>query len=192
MSNLPDSYGNIAVREAARPALVAWLSAREPDAWIGPEIGGWTVFSDAATDSFDLANACETMIALTAGLGGSAIAAAVHNGDVLGILAVERGRHVSSYISYPGLFDEGPPAEDRKPEISGAAGMLAALGSTRGETDLRSVLAVGTSEQFVYPLNLHAAFVRAFGLPEYSLAFGYAAAEAGALPGDPTAFLRIG
>jgi len=172
--------------------VIAWLEERKADAWVGPEIDGWTVFSDTATDGFDLARSCETMIALTGDLGGAAIAAAVHNGDVLGILAVDSGRHVASYLSYPGIFDEGPPAEDRKPEISGAVGMLAALGSTRGEEELRQVLAVGTSEQFVYPLNLHAAFVRAFGLPEYSLSFGYAAAEAGALPGDPTAFLRVG
>lgn len=189
---MPDSYGNIAVRGAARAALVSCLGARKTLAWAGPEIGGWTVFSDAATDGFDLAKACETMIALTADLGGAAIAAAVYNGDVLGILAVDRGRHVASYISYPGIFDEGLPAEDCKPEISGAAGMLAALGSTRGETELKRVLAVGSPEQFVYPLELHAAFVRTFGLPEYSLSFGYATAEAGALPGDPTAFLRVG
>jgi hypothetical protein len=160
-------------------------------AWVGPEIGGWTALSDAATDAFDLAKTCETMIALTADLGGAAIAAAVHNGDVLGILAVDQGRHVSSYISYPGIFSEGPP-EDRKPEIAGAAGMLAALGSANGEAELKRVLAVGTPEQFVYPLDLHAAFVRKFGLPEYTLSFGYAAAEAGALPNDAAAFARVG
>ena len=180
------------MRGVERAALVAWLGAKQIGAWVGPDVGGWTAFSDAATDGFDLAKACDTMIALTADLGGAAIAAAVHNGDVLGILAVDRGRHVASYISYPGILDEGPPAEDRKPEISGAAGMLAALGSTRGEEELRHVLAVGTSEQFVYPLNLHAGFVRAFGLPEYSLSFGYAAAEAGTFPGDPAGFVRVG
>lgn len=189
---MPDSYGNVAVRGAARSTVIAWLEERKAEVWVGPEIGGWTVFSDAATDGFDLAKTCETMIALTGDLGGAAIAAAVHSGDVLGILAVANGRHVASYLSYPGIFGEGPPAEDRKPEISGAAGMLAALGSTRGEEELRRVLAVGTSEQFVYPLNLHAAFVRAFGLPEYSLSFGYAAAEAGTFPGDPAGFVRVG
>jgi hypothetical protein len=190
--DLPNSYGNIAVRGAGRAAVVAWLEARQTEAWVGPEIGGWTAFSDAAADSFDLARASETMIALTGDLGSAAIVAAVYNADVLGILAVERGRHVASYISYPGVFDQGPPAEDRKPEISGAPGMLAALGSTREEAELRRVLAVGTAEQFVYPLDLHAAFVRTFGLPDYTLSFSYAGAEAGEFPGDAAAFLRVG
>lgn len=180
------------MRAVDRTALVAWLGAKQIAAWVGPEAGGWIALTEAAADGFDLARACETMVALTADLGAAAVVAAVHNGDVLGILAVDKGRHVASYISYPGLIDDGPPAADRKPEITGAAGMLAALGAGGDTAALERILAVGTPEQFVYPLDLHAAFVRTFGLPEYTLSFGYAGAEAGALPGEPSAFLRVG
>jgi hypothetical protein len=186
------SYGNIAVRGAERAALVARLAARKLSAWVGPDAGGWVAFTEASADAFDLAMTSEIMVALTGDLRCAAIAAAVHNADVLGILAADNGRHVASYISYPGIFADGLPAEDRKPEITGAAGMLAALGSARPEAELKRVLAVGTAEQFVYPLELHAAFVRTFALPDYTLSFGFAEAEAGVLPGDATMFQRIG
>lgn len=186
------SYGNISVRAIERPALRAWLEAKQIDAWVGPEAGGWIAFTDKAVDGFDLGKACETMVAMTADLGGAAIIAAVHNADVLGILAVDKGRHVASYISYPGILAEGPPPKELKPEITGAPGMLAALGADANVEDLKRILAVSTPEQFVYPLELHAEFVRTFGLPEYTLSFGYAGAEAGALPGELAAFARAG
>lgn len=189
---MQNSYGNISVRGVERAKLVDWLKAKNADAWIGPAQGDWTAFSDPPTDAFDLAVACETMVALTADIGGTAIAAAVHNADVLGILAADRGRHVSSYISYPGIFEEGPPTEDRKPAISGASGLLAALGAPVDEAELIRLLAVGTTEQFVYPIDVHAGFVRACGLPEYTRSFGYAKAETGELPGDPLGFVRLG
>lgn len=161
-------------------------------AWVGPDAGRWTAFSEPASDSFDLARACELAVALTGDLGGAAIVAAIHNGDVLGILGVDRGRHVSTYISYPGIFDEGPPPAELKPEITGSAGMLAALGVDAESDELKRVLAVGTPEPFVYPNELHTAFVRTFDLPEYTLSFGYAEAEVGRLPGVLAEFARIG
>lgn len=189
---MAQSYGNISVRGVERAALAAWLGANRVSAWVGPEAGGWTAFSDATADGFDLARSCETMIALTGDLGGAAIATAVHNADVLGILAVDGGRHVASYISYPGIFAGGPPPQELKPEITGSAGILATLGADADVAKLERVLAVGTPEQFVYPLELHAAFVKAFGLPAYTLSFSHAKAEAGTLPGDAGAFARTG
>lgn len=189
---MPRSYGNISVRAAARAAVADWLTGNAVRAWIGPDAEQWTAFSEPASDAFDLAKACELAISLTGDLGAAAIVAAIHNGDVLGILAVEKGRHVASYISYPGIFAEGPPPAELKPEITGSAGMLAALGVDSDAGELERVLAVGTPEPFVYPAELHAAFVRTFDLPEYTLSFGYAEAEAGRLPGAPAGFARIG
>lgn len=188
---LPESYGNFVVRGVERPALVAWLAAKTAPAWIGPVAAGWIGVAEESADAFDLARTCELTLALTADLGGAAIAAAVHNADVLGILAIDAGRHVASYVSYPGIFEEGIPREELKPEITGAEGMLAALGVDSDTEELARVLAVGTPEQFVYPTALHAAFVRAFDLPRYTLSFGFRIAETGMLPAARSDFVRV-
>jgi hypothetical protein len=185
------SYGNISLRGAARDDLIAWLGARRVAAWVGPEAGLWVGFTEATSDAFDLARACESVVALTADLAASAIIAAVHQGDVLGLMAVDKGRHVASYISWPGLFAQKPEPADDKPMLTGAAGMLAALGSDLGEAELKRVLGVTSPEQFFYPLAVHGKFIRTFGLPPYGLEFGFAAAEEGTLPGPASDFSRL-
>lgn len=185
------SYGNIAVKGAAREALVAWLAAQGADAWIGPESDGWTAFAEASADAFDLARACEFMIGLTKDLGCVAVAAAIHNADVLGVLVVDRGRHVSSYISYPGIFAPDAKEEGLTPELIGAEDLLAALGSDMDEMEMKRRLGVLHVEQFLFPADLHAEFLRMFALPDYTLGFGYRRAEAGALPGRGDGFTRV-
>jgi hypothetical protein len=188
---MANSYGNIAVAGIARDDLVAFLGARRLAAWVGPEAGGWVGFSEALSDAFDLANAAALAVALTAERGGRAILAAVHQGDVLGLMAVDRGRHVASYISWPGLFAEKPAAADDKPMLAGGAEMLKTLGSDLGEAELRRILGVTSPEQFFHPLEVHARFNRAFGLPDYAVGFGFRAAEEGRLTGPATEFSRL-
>lgn len=185
------SYGNISVKGTDREALIAWLAAHRTDAWIGPESDGWTSFAEETADAFDLARACEFMIGLTGDLGCVAVAAAIHNADVLGILVVDRGRHVSSYISYPGIFAPETKEEGLTPELIGVEGLLAALGSDMGEEEVRRRLGVLHVEQFLFPADLHAEFLRMFGLPGYTPGFGYRLAEAGALPGRAEDFTRV-
>lgn len=188
---MTQSYGNISVKGAERDALLGWLAARKADAWVGPEAGGWCAFAEPATETFDLEAARDLMIALTRDLDCIALAVAVHNGDVLGLLAALRGRHVASYISYPAIFAKAPSVDNMRPTILGADALLAILGSDMSEMDLKRVLGFFSRDDFIYPLEIHADVIRTFALPPYGLKFGHARAEAGELPGDAADFTRI-
>jgi hypothetical protein len=185
------SYGNISVKGAERQAIIDWLAAQGIDAFVGPDAGDWTTFTEATSDAFDLEATRELMIALTGALACDAVAAAVHNADVLGLIAARQGRHVASYISYPGFFTGGRTPEDLRPQIAGIGELIAALACDLDEMALKRVLGFFSPDDFIYPLAIHADLVRAAGLPGYSAGFGYRQAEAGAFPGNPSDFVKV-
>lgn len=107
-------YSNLTVYRPTRPALLAELRRLEREAFLSPMIHGHTVVFDKAMDEQD-SEAIEGLgKALTKALSCMALAAMLHDDDVLYLWLFEKGRVRDRYDSCPAYFD--PNSELRPPE----------------------------------------------------------------------------
>ena len=121
-------YSNLTVYGPERPALLAELRRLKREAFLSPTIHGNTVVFDKAMDEQD-SKAIERLgKAVTKALSCSALAAVLHDDDVLYLWLFQNGRVRDRYDSCPAYFD--PDSEPRPPEGGNARALCEAFGRT--------------------------------------------------------------
>jgi hypothetical protein len=111
-------YANLTVYRPKRAALLAALRLLEREAFVSPTIHGHTVLFDKAMDEQD-GKAIEGLgKAVTKALSCAALAAVLHDDDVLYMWLFQNGRVRDRYDSSPAYFD---PHSDHKPPAGGNA-----------------------------------------------------------------------
>jgi hypothetical protein len=108
-------YANLTVYRPPRAALLKALRRLRRTAFVSPTVHGHTVVYDRAVDEHDSFAVIERFgRALSKELSCSAVAAALHDDDVLYLWLFQKGRVRDRYDSLPGYYDRdasgSPPA----------------------------------------------------------------------------------
>jgi hypothetical protein len=105
-------YSNLAVYKPARDALVSALKGMKRTAYLSPTIDGHTIVFDKAMEGQNARVIEELGKNLTAKLKCTALAAVLHDDDVLLMWLFRNGEIYDHYDSIPGYFDAnaGPGA----------------------------------------------------------------------------------
>lgn len=162
-------YSNLTVFRPTRVALMTELRRLKREAFLSPTSQGHTVLFDKVMDDQDI-NAIEKLgRGLTRALSCSALAAVLHDGDVLYLWLFQKGRVDDRYDSCPAYFDRGP--EPRPPE-GGDAGLLCqAFGRLDRVERVEQLLRANLLEE-VLPgvpgeFERHAALASELGMPGF-------------------------
>src|SRR3569623_550199 len=115
-------YSNLTVYGAERSALLSELRRLERDAFISQTFAGHTVVFDRLMDEQDSEESEKLGCDLTKTLACSALAAVVHDDDVLYLWLFQKGRVRDRYDSMPGYFDTD--ADEPGPPVGGDADLL--------------------------------------------------------------------
>lgn len=114
-------YANLTVYRPARPALLKELRRLKREAFVSPTFHGHTIVFDKAMDEQDSEAIEGVGTAITKALSCSAMAAVLHDDDVLYFWLFQQGKVTDCYDSYPTYFDsESPP----RPPAGGNATLL--------------------------------------------------------------------
>jgi hypothetical protein len=177
-------YANLTVYRPPRVALLETLHRLRRTAFLGPTVHGHTVVFDRANDAQDADDIERLGCEVTGGLSCSALAAVLHDDDVLYLWLFRDGRVWDRYDSLPGYFDReaepGPP--------SGGSGRLlcAAFGRPdrheQVERLLRANLLDGDLPELPGELGRHRAIAGELGMPPFVAGLGYAAIAGGYVP----------
>jgi hypothetical protein len=155
-------------------------------AWVGPEVGGWTVFSVPWIDPFAalarqisgseeayaaqiMANVANTPLRL-------AVFGHVYDDDVLTMIAMRDGKTLFHYISRPAAMLTGG-LHILPPRVEGDEAFAAAIGTDVDATALHRLL--WRPGDFAIAIELHADVLRLTGMPAYAAGFGYDYASRG-------------
>ena len=98
-------YSNLTVYRPTRPALLTELRRLEREAFLSPTIHGHTVVFDKAMDDQDSKTIEGLGKAVTKALSCSALAAVLHDDDMLYLWLFQKGRVRDRYDSCPTYFD---------------------------------------------------------------------------------------
>jgi hypothetical protein len=175
-------YGNLTVYAPQRPALLAELRRLGRVAFVGPTEQGYTVVYDRAVDEQD-AKAIERLgRAVTGPLACSALAAALHDGDVLYLWLFHKGRVRDRYDSCPSYFD--PRATDSRRAEGGNARLLCEVfGRPDRHEHVERLLRADLLERELPgvhgELERHAALAAELGMPREVAGLGYSAIAGG-------------
>jgi hypothetical protein len=162
-------YSNLTVYRPERLALLAELRRLKREAFLSPTIHGHTVVFDKAMDEQGSTAIERLGKAVTKALSCSALAAVLHDDDVLYLWLFQNGRVRDRYDSCPAYFD--PDSEPRPPEGGNARTLCEAFGRTdraeRVEELLRADLL--EDELLVVPgeFERHAALATELGMPPF-------------------------
>src|SRR5262245_20371151 len=107
-------YSNLTVYPPTRPALLAELQLLRRIAFLSPSVHGHTVVFDKAIDEQDTEAIERLGRGITKALSCSALAAVLHDDDVLYLWLFQKGRLRDRYDSAPAYFD--PHSKPRPPE----------------------------------------------------------------------------
>lgn len=162
-------YSNMTVYRPERPDLLARLRRLGREAFLSPTFGGHTVVFDKAMDEQD-GEAIERLgRAVTKALSCSALAAILHDDDVLFLWLFKDGRALDFYDSCPGYFDAD--SEPGPPEGGDARTLCEAFGrpdrSERVEELLRADLLESELPGVPGELERHAALAAELGMPPF-------------------------
>jgi hypothetical protein len=162
-------YSNLTVYRPARPAVLTELRRLKRVAFLSPTFHGHTVVFDKAMDAQD-SKAIEGLgKAVTKALSCSALAAVLHDGDVLYLWLFQNGRVRDRYDSCPAYFD--PDSEPRPPLGGNAKALCEAFGrpdrADRVEQLLRADLLEGELPGGPGEFEQHAALAAELGMPPF-------------------------
>jgi hypothetical protein len=174
-------YSNLTVYPPARPVLLDKLRRLRLAAFVSPTTDGHTVVFEKNIDDQD-AQAVERLgRAVTKELTCAALAAVLHDDDVLYLWLFRSGRVRDRYDSSPAYFD--PHSEHRPPEGGDAKLICGAFGRPdrreRVEQLLRADLLEGELPGVRGELGRHAALAAELGLPWFVAGLGYSAIAGG-------------
>ncbi len=165
---------------------MAALSQLNRNAFVSPTINGHTVVYDQECDeqNFDIIE--EFGCKLTETLSCAALAAVLHDDDVLYLWLFERGQISDHYNSLPQYFD--PDAEPGPPEGGDSELICRAFDKVgheaRIETLLGADLLQGELPEILGELERHQALAHELGIPSCAVAIGFAAIAEGDIPDE--------
>ena len=163
--------------------MAALQGLRRP-AFVSPTVRGYTVVYDQEVDEQD-SDAIEHLgCKVSQVLSCSALAAVLHDDDVLYLWLFQRGKVRDRYDSLPGYFD---PNAEPSPPAGGNRGMLCEAfdrPGSQGRLDvlLRADLLKGELPEVPGELERHQAIATALDMPPFVAGLGYAAIAAGYVP----------
>jgi hypothetical protein len=162
-------YSNLTVYRPARPALQTELRRLEREAFLSPTIQGHTVVFDKAMDDQDSLAIEELGNGVTKALSCSALAAVLHDDDVLYLWLFQKGQVQDRYNSCPAYFD--PDSEARPPEGGNAKQVCQAFDQPdrvgRIEKLLRADLRAGELPSVPGEFERHVALAAELGMPPF-------------------------
>jgi hypothetical protein len=189
-------YSNLAVYRPARPALLGELRRLKRMAFVSPTTAGHTVVFDKATEEQDFDAVEDLGRAVTEALSCSALAAILHDDDVLYLWLFRSGQVVDHYDSSPAYFH---PNSEPRPPVGGDADLLCRAfdrpnGAGRVEELLRADLLLGEGLPGVPgELERHAAIANELGIPGFVAGVCYSSIAGNYVPKEfiPTEFVGM-
>ncbi|MFT3883423.1 MAG: hypothetical protein QM703_27705 [Gemmatales bacterium] len=170
-------YANITVHRAERIALLTELRRNQRIAFISPTVNGSTTVFDQAIDEQDFDVIEQFGCSLTKALNCSALAAVLHDDDVLYLFLFEQGEVIDRYDSLPEYFvkdaEPGPPEGGDGELICKVFNRPDQL--YRVEELLRANLLEDELPEILGEQERHLALCEELGLPPYAAALGYEA-----------------
>ena len=173
-------YGNITLKGPEQKRIVEALRGRR--AIVAPKIGDYTVAFDSVCDDQDI----DAMQALTSKLSRDlncvALAAIVHDDDVLGYFLYQAGELTDWYNSAPDYFDFGSTQEPKGP-AGGNAERLCAVFGVGSPQEVATILKKPAGKRgYVFQTERHKDLVCALGLPAHSVGTALASFDNGECP----------
>jgi hypothetical protein len=178
-------YSNLTVYRPARSALQAELRRLKREAFLSPTLRGHTVVFDKAMDEQD-SKAIEWLgKAVTRALACSALAAMLHDDDVLYLWLFHNGRVRDRYDSCPSYFD--PHATETEPPAGGNAKALCETFGRRGRANrveelLRANLLEDELPGVPGEFERHAALATELGMPPFVAGVCYSSVAGNYVP----------
>lgn len=162
-------YSNLTVYRPARPALLTELQRLKRKAFLSPSYGGYTVVFDKLMDDQDT-NAIERLgKSVTKTLSCSALAAVLHDDDVLYLWMFQNGRVVDRYNSSPAYFDAH--SEPRPPDGGNAKVLCEAFDHPETTDRVQKLLRTDLLEEDLPGVpgefERHAAIAAELGMPPF-------------------------
>jgi hypothetical protein len=177
-------YANLTVVRSLRQPLVSVLRRLRRTAFLSPTVYGHTVIYDRTVDEQNPETIERFGCHLSQHLSCAALAAALHDDDVLYLWLFKKGKVLDHYDSLPGYFD--PNAEPGSPTGMDSKLLSEAFGRPdihqRVEALLRANLLDEHSRQVSSELERHQALADALGMPPFAVGLGYAAISDGYVP----------
>ena len=178
-------YSNLTVYHSERTALLTELRRRKRDAFVSPTFAGHTVVFDKLMDEQDSEAIEKLGRDLTKTLACAALAAVVHDDDVLYLWLFQKGRVRDRYDSMPGYFD--PDDDGESGPAGGNAELLCrAFGRAdhveRVEELLRADLLEDELPDVHGEQERHAALAAELGMPAFVAGVCYSSIEGDYVP----------
>lgn len=177
-------YANLCVYKPPRSALVAELRRLNRIAFVSPALSGHSVVFDKVMDDQDLELIEDLGGAITGALTCSALAAVLHDDDVLYLSLLQCGEVRDRYDSCPTYFD--PHAESAPPAGGNAKLLCEAFGrlgrENRVEQLLRADLLEGELPDIPGEFERHAALASELGMPPFVAGVCYSSIEGDYVP----------
>jgi hypothetical protein len=177
-------YTTLTLYRPLRSEIFTALRRLRRVGFVSPTVGGYTVLYDRSLDTQDESAIDRLGCALSGTFSCAALAAALHDDDVLFLWLFQRGRLCDRYDSLPGYFD--PEAEPGPP--SGGNGGTICKAFRRPEQHdrvtaiLRANLLEGEMPELTRELERHQALIEALGMPPFAAGLGYEAIAAQHIP----------
>jgi hypothetical protein len=170
-------YANLTVYPPLRPVLLTALRRLRRTAFVSPTVHGYTVVFDQAIDEQNPVAIEWLGRTLTEGLSCSALAAMLHDDDVLYLWLFQKGRVRDRYDSSPAYFD--PHSEPQPPKGGNAKLLCKAFHrperEERVEQLLRADLLEGELPEVVGEFERHVALAVVLQMPRIVAGLGYSA-----------------
>jgi len=162
-------YTNLSVYRPARPALLTELRRLKRNAFLSPTINEHTVVFDKAIEGQSIEAIEELGKAVSRALSCSALAAVLHDDDVLYLCLFQNGQVQDYYDSCPAYFD--PDSEPRPPEGGNSQLLCKAFDRAnrvkRVEELLRADLLEDELPGILGEFERHVALAAELGLPPF-------------------------
>lgn len=177
-------YTNLTVYQPERQALIDAIQRVNRNAFISPTYHGYTVVFDEACDNGGSSQIEELGTALTRELSCSALAAILHDDDVLYLWLFQNGKVTDHYDSLPQYFD--PVAEPGHPEGGDSLLICDAFDCShrrdRVETLLRASLLDDELPDVDDELTRHRTLATLLGMPEFVAGVCYSSIDGNYVP----------
>jgi hypothetical protein len=177
-------YSNLTVYRPRRPALLAELRRLERAAFLSPTVRGHAVVFDKAMDEQDSMAIERLGNAVTRAISCSALAAVLHDDDVLCLWLFQNGWVRDRYNSTPAYFD---PHSDHRPPVGGDASALCeAFGRPQRADRVQQLLRTDLTEEQLPGVRgefeRHVALAAELGMPPFVAGVCYSSIAGDCVP----------